>query len=105
MVDLTSKADPYQHGFSNSVFILPAIIVIGLSGEIPIFVPPYSSWKILGIDEIRANVHFTLAFHEFNIIIEIHQVVESIELINIYIILVGYHHSSYWVNYFIIFGL
>lgn len=33
MVELSGKDDPYQHGFSNSVFIVPAIIVIGLSGK------------------------------------------------------------------------
>lgn len=32
MVDLTGggKDGPIEHGFSNSVFILPAIIIIGL---------------------------------------------------------------------------
>lgn len=32
MVDLSGSNDPFQHGFSNSVFILPAIIVVGLTG-------------------------------------------------------------------------
>lgn len=33
MVELSGKGDPYQHGFPNSVFIIPAIVVIGLSGK------------------------------------------------------------------------
>lgn len=33
MVELSGKDDPFQHGFPNVVFILPAIIVAGLSGE------------------------------------------------------------------------
>lgn len=33
MVDLSGGADgPIEHGFSNSVFIIPAIVVVGLSG-------------------------------------------------------------------------
>ncbi|KAJ6641338.1 hypothetical protein Bhyg_06274 [Pseudolycoriella hygida] len=31
MVDLSGANDPFQHGFSNSVFILPAIVVLGLT--------------------------------------------------------------------------
>lgn len=34
MVDLSGKDDPFQHGFPNVVFIIPTIVVIGLSGEI-----------------------------------------------------------------------
>lgn len=33
MVELSGKDDPFQHGFPNVVFVLPAIIVAGLSGE------------------------------------------------------------------------
>lgn len=33
MVELSGKDDPFQHGFPNVVFILPAIIVAGLSGK------------------------------------------------------------------------
>lgn len=32
MVDLSGSKDPFQHGFSNSVFIVPAIVVVGLTG-------------------------------------------------------------------------
>lgn len=32
MVDLSGANDPFQHGFSNSVFIVPAIVVVGLTG-------------------------------------------------------------------------
>ncbi|XP_033220667.1 uncharacterized protein LOC117175171 isoform X2 [Belonocnema kinseyi] len=31
MVDLSGPEGPIEHGFSNSVFIIPALIVIGLS--------------------------------------------------------------------------
>lgn len=30
MVELSSSSDPFQHGFPNVVFIIPAIIVVGL---------------------------------------------------------------------------
>uniref|UniRef100_A0A023EB21 Uncharacterized protein n=1 Tax=Aedes albopictus TaxID=7160 RepID=A0A023EB21_AEDAL len=30
MVELSSSTDPYQHGFPNIVFVLPAIVVVGL---------------------------------------------------------------------------
>lgn len=30
MVELSSSTDPFQHGFPNVVFIIPAIVVIGL---------------------------------------------------------------------------
>ena len=33
MVELSNASDPYQHGFPNVVFILPAIIVFGLIGK------------------------------------------------------------------------
>lgn len=33
MVELSGKSDPFQHSFPNVVFIIPAIIVIGLSGQ------------------------------------------------------------------------
>lgn len=33
MVELSSKDDPFQHGFPNVVFVLPAIIVAGLAGK------------------------------------------------------------------------
>ena len=32
MVELSSSNDPFQHGFPNAVFIIPAIVVIGLGG-------------------------------------------------------------------------
>lgn len=32
MVDLSGANDPFKHGFSNSVFIVPAIVVVGLTG-------------------------------------------------------------------------
>ncbi|EAT47109.1 AAEL001767-PC [Aedes aegypti] len=31
MVELSSSGDLYQHGFPNIVFVLPAIVVVGLS--------------------------------------------------------------------------
>lgn len=31
MVELSSSTDPFQHGFPNIVFILPAIVVVGLA--------------------------------------------------------------------------
>ncbi|XP_046837501.1 uncharacterized protein LOC124432519 isoform X1 [Vespa crabro] len=31
MVDLSGPDTPYQHGFNNVVFVLPTIIVVGLS--------------------------------------------------------------------------
>ncbi|KXJ83389.1 hypothetical protein RP20_CCG006844 [Aedes albopictus] len=34
MVELSSSTDPYQHGFPNIVFVLPAIVVVGLCGPI-----------------------------------------------------------------------
>lgn len=34
MVELSGKDDPFQHGFPNVVFILPAIVVAGLSGKL-----------------------------------------------------------------------
>lgn len=33
MVELSGKDDPFQHGFPNIVFILPAIVVAGLAGK------------------------------------------------------------------------
>jgi hypothetical protein len=34
MVDLSGGPDgPIEHGFSNSVFIIPGIIILGLSGK------------------------------------------------------------------------
>uniref|UniRef100_A0A182MX63 Transmembrane protein n=1 Tax=Anopheles culicifacies TaxID=139723 RepID=A0A182MX63_9DIPT len=30
MVELSSSTDPFQHGFPNAVFIIPAIVVVGL---------------------------------------------------------------------------
>lgn len=33
MVELSGKDDPFQHGFPNVVFIIPAIVVAGLSGN------------------------------------------------------------------------
>lgn len=33
MVDLSGKSDPFQHSFPNIVFILPAIITLGLMGK------------------------------------------------------------------------
>lgn len=33
MVELSGKTDPYQHSFPNIVFILPAIITLGLMGK------------------------------------------------------------------------
>lgn len=37
MVDLSGSNDPFQHGFSNSVFIVPAIVVVGLTGMLQCF--------------------------------------------------------------------
>jgi hypothetical protein len=35
MVDIAGGHDgPIEHGFSNSVFIIPGIIILGLSGEL-----------------------------------------------------------------------
>lgn len=34
MVELSGKDDPFQHGFPNIVFIVPTIVVIGLSGKL-----------------------------------------------------------------------
>lgn len=34
MVELSGKSDPYQHSFPNIVFILPAIITLGLMGKL-----------------------------------------------------------------------
>jgi hypothetical protein len=35
MVDLSGGPDgPIEHGFSNSVFIIPGIIILGLSGKV-----------------------------------------------------------------------
>uniref|UniRef100_A0A182JRQ0 Uncharacterized protein n=1 Tax=Anopheles christyi TaxID=43041 RepID=A0A182JRQ0_9DIPT len=34
MVELSSSTDPFQHGFPNAVFIIPAIVVIGLGEEL-----------------------------------------------------------------------
>jgi hypothetical protein len=34
MVELSGKSDPFQHSFPNIVFFLPAIIVLGLMGEL-----------------------------------------------------------------------
>lgn len=34
MVELSGKDDPFQHGFPNVVFILPAIVVAGLAGKL-----------------------------------------------------------------------
>lgn len=31
MVELSSATDPFQHGFPNIVFVIPAVVVIGLS--------------------------------------------------------------------------
>jgi len=31
MVELSGKDDPFQHGFPNVVFVLPAIVVAGLA--------------------------------------------------------------------------
>uniref|UniRef100_A0A182QJA9 Transmembrane protein n=1 Tax=Anopheles farauti TaxID=69004 RepID=A0A182QJA9_9DIPT len=33
MVELSSSTDPFQHGFPNVVFIIPAIVVVGLGGR------------------------------------------------------------------------
>lgn len=33
MVELSGKDDPFQHGFPNVVFVLPAIVVTGLAGK------------------------------------------------------------------------
>lgn len=33
MVELSGKDDPFQHGFPNVVFILPAVVVAGLAGK------------------------------------------------------------------------
>lgn len=33
MVELSGKSDPFQHSFPNIVFILPAIITLGLMGK------------------------------------------------------------------------
>lgn len=33
MVELSSKSDPFKFGFPNAVFIIPAILFVGLSGE------------------------------------------------------------------------
>lgn len=34
MVELSGANDPFQHGFPNAVFILPAVIVAGLAGKL-----------------------------------------------------------------------
>lgn len=34
MVELSGKDDPFQHAFSNSVFIIPALVVGGLAGKL-----------------------------------------------------------------------
>lgn len=34
MVELSGSNDHFQHGFPNVVFILPGLIVVGLSGKI-----------------------------------------------------------------------
>ncbi|EDS43681.1 hypothetical protein CpipJ_CPIJ004943 [Culex quinquefasciatus] len=31
MVELSSSTDPFQHGFPNIVFVIPAVVVVGLS--------------------------------------------------------------------------
>lgn len=33
MVELSSSTDPFQHGFPNIVFVIPAVVVVGLSGK------------------------------------------------------------------------
>ena len=33
MVELSGKSDPFQHSFPNVVFIIPAIITLGLMGK------------------------------------------------------------------------
>lgn len=38
MVELSGANDPYQHGFPNSVFIIPAIIIVSLSGKNNIYI-------------------------------------------------------------------
>ena len=35
MVDLSGSKGPIEHGFSNGVFVIPAVIVISLSGNEP----------------------------------------------------------------------
>ncbi|KFB50452.1 hypothetical protein ZHAS_00018483 [Anopheles sinensis] len=42
MVELSSSSDPFQHGFPNVVFIVPAIIVVGLGGP-GVHTPPIHS--------------------------------------------------------------
>uniref|UniRef100_A0A182PHZ5 Uncharacterized protein n=1 Tax=Anopheles epiroticus TaxID=199890 RepID=A0A182PHZ5_9DIPT len=34
MVELSSSTDPFQHGFPNAVFIIPAIVVVGLGDNV-----------------------------------------------------------------------
>lgn len=34
MVELSGKDDPFQHGFPNVVFFIPAIVVCGLAGKL-----------------------------------------------------------------------
>lgn len=34
MVELSGKDDPFQHAFPNIVFVLPAVVVIGLAGKL-----------------------------------------------------------------------
>lgn len=38
MVELSGKDDPFQHGFPNVVFILPAVVVAGLAGKFSILI-------------------------------------------------------------------
>lgn len=49
MVELSGKSDPYQHSFPNIVFILPAIITLGLMGKLKVeqlhWREYYSGWR------------------------------------------------------------
>lgn len=34
MVELSGKTDPFQHSFPNIVFVIPALLVVALFGEL-----------------------------------------------------------------------
>lgn len=62
MVELSGKDDPFQHGFPNAVFILPAIIVAGLSGKSKI--QTHSSIEPLSLQQLSQLLDLRLSMQK-----------------------------------------
>lgn len=71
MVDLSGSNDPFQHGFSNSVFIIPAIVVVGLTGmwisdSMFFFIQNFDIFRLKWLKSLRRRKLFIVTFCHIN---------------------------------------